>query len=51
MIKWDEKYPMRKISDTKARFVGMGMAMQALVYLVWMLEVPHLSLMMRACIQ
>ena len=28
MIKWDEKYPMRKISDTKARFVGMGMAMQ-----------------------
>ena len=28
MIKWDEKYPMRKISDTKARYVGMGMAMQ-----------------------
>ena len=28
MIKWDEKYPMGKISDTKARFVGMGMAMQ-----------------------
>ena len=51
MIKWDEKYPIRKISDTKARFVGMGMAMQALVYLVWMWEVPHLSLMMRACIQ
>ena len=28
MIKGDEKYPMRKISDTKARYVGMGMAMQ-----------------------
>ena len=28
MIKWDEKYPMRKISDTKARTVGMAMAMQ-----------------------
>ena len=28
MIKWDEKYPVRMISDTKARYVGMGMAMQ-----------------------
>lgn len=28
MIKWDEKYPVRIISDTKARYVGMGMAMQ-----------------------
>ena len=28
MIHWDEKYPMRKVSETKARFVGMGMAMQ-----------------------
>lgn len=28
MIKWDEKYPVRYISDTKARYVGMGMAMQ-----------------------
>ena len=28
MINWDEKYPMRKVSETKARFVGMGMAMQ-----------------------
>lgn len=28
MIRWDEKYPCRRISDTKARFVGMGMAMQ-----------------------
>ena len=27
MIKWDEKYPVRMISDTKARYVGMGMAM------------------------
>ena len=28
MIRWDEKYPMRMVSETKARFVGMGMAMQ-----------------------
>lgn len=28
MIKWDEKYPVKMISDTKARYVGMGMAMQ-----------------------
>ena len=28
MMKWDEKYPVRMISDTKARYVGMGMAMQ-----------------------
>lgn len=28
MIKWDEKYPVRMISDTKARYVGMGIAMQ-----------------------
>ena len=28
MIRWDEKYPMRMVSKTKARFVGMGMAMQ-----------------------
>lgn len=28
MIKWDEKYPMYKISDTKVRTVGMAMAMQ-----------------------
>lgn len=28
MIKWDEKYPVRMISDTMARYVGMGMAMQ-----------------------
>ncbi|MDD5900188.1 MAG: molybdopterin-dependent oxidoreductase [Lachnospiraceae bacterium] len=28
MIRWNEKYPMRMVSKTKARFVGMGMAMQ-----------------------
>lgn len=28
MIRWDEKYPVRMVSETKARFVGMGMAMQ-----------------------
>ena len=42
MIKWDEKYPMRKISDTKARFVGMGMAMHgAQVYQELMSAVRH----------
>lgn len=28
MIDWDEKYPCRKVSDTKVRAVGMAMAMQ-----------------------
>ena len=28
MIKWDEKFPMRMVSENKARYVGMGMAMQ-----------------------
>lgn len=28
MIDWDNKYPCRKISDTKVRAVGMAMAMQ-----------------------
>ncbi len=28
MIDWDNKYPFKKISDTKIRSVGMGMAMQ-----------------------
>lgn len=28
MIDWNNKYPCRKISDTKVRSVGMGMAMQ-----------------------
>ena len=28
MIKWDEKFPMYKVSETKARYLGMGMAMQ-----------------------
>ncbi len=28
MIGWDQKYPVRRVSDTKVRCVGMGMAMQ-----------------------
>lgn len=28
MIGWDEKYPMKKVSDTKVRGVGMAIAMQ-----------------------
>ena len=41
MIKWDEKYPMRKISDTKARFVGMGMACRVQAYQELMSAVQH----------
>ena len=33
MIKWDEKYPMRKISDTKARFVWNGHGNAGLRYI------------------
>lgn len=41
MIKWDEKYPMRKISDTKARLSEWAWQCRAQVYQELMWAVRH----------